>query len=176
MTTGLDFKLLTPGSGVNEDDWMEDLADKIIANVTTGYMPALETNFTFTGVEVFNHNAPQFGFQKSASVAGSVAGNSLSLRSAPVVSKFTALRGRTYRGRMYLMSPVETEQADGVLTVGYQGTLGGFISSLLNFNGAIFGANYDAAVWSNKLQSSQGITSLLVRPVLGSVRKRQRNS
>jgi hypothetical protein len=173
MTTGLDFRLVGVGAATTEQQWMEDLNDAIIADLTSDYLPLLDNSFQLEKIDTFNINQPTFGTSTVVNLPGGIAGSSVSLRSAPVITKRTALRGRSFRGRMYMMACPEINQANGVLDAAYIAGLGTLVGKLQTVVGPTFAGTYNSTVYSAKLDSDQPINGFEVRTKMGSVRKRQ---
>jgi hypothetical protein len=63
---------------------------------------------------------------------GGVAGHSVPSSSALVVTKYTALRGKQNRGRMFLPGLPQTDQDQGVVDPTYRGTLQPIIDTFLS--------------------------------------------
>ena len=173
MTTGLDYRLVGVGAATTEQQWMEDLNDAIIADLTSDYLPLLDNSFTLEKVDTFNIQQPQFGASTEVNLPGGIAGSSVALRSAPVITKRTALRGRSFRGRMYMMACPEINQANGVLDAAYLAGLATLVGKLQTVVGPTFGGTYNSTVYSAKLGTNQPINGFEVRQKMGSIRKRQ---
>lgn len=174
ISTGLDYDLVSDGAGFDEFTIMEALNDAVVAQLELLYLPIISSDFILTQIDIFNHNQPTFGATFPLGTAGGSAGESVALRSAPVVSKRTELRGRSFRGRMFLMAPLEADQSNGVLTGTYRTEIDTFMATLLSVTDATTGLVFNANVWSETLLTSTQISSFLLRRTMGGQRKRQK--
>lgn len=93
---------------------------------------------------------------------------------AIVVSTKTAYAGRSYRGRNYIPGMTEASFTAGLVTSATGNSIQTYYDDLVAALGAS-GANVDYmwVVWSEKLQSYNGITDTIVRDVPGVIRRRR---
>lgn len=174
ISTGIDYRLVSDPGGQSEFDIMQALFDAIDPIIQADYLPLIATDFQLVQIEMFNHNAPQFGATFAVGQSGGISGQSVALRSAPVVSKRSALRGRSFRGRFYLMAPTEPDQSNGVLTGTYRTNIESFLSNMLSVIDATTGFAFNAEIWSTKLNLGTPVTEFILRRTMGGQRKRQK--
>jgi len=126
---------------------------------------------------------PQIGGVGSVTQAlngGTAADQGVSMRTAAVVSKMTTMRGRHFRGRMYVPAIGEQAQSSGVLVAAAVGYLGVASNALRIVNEAgLASPQFDMVVYSPSLSAETGqivateVASFRVRDVLGTIRGRQ---
>lgn len=155
------------------------LLQAIEAVVIADWKPTGSANVTLEGLDCFVVNDPTSEGTEAASVAGDVAGELVPLRSSPVAKKNTILRGRSFRGRMFLPPITETQQSGGVIVGSHRTALDDFLEEVrLVDDGA--GNTFRMTVYSPTLSDpamdvfvDTAIASLTVQVNLGSIRRRQ---
>lgn len=156
-----------------------DLAIALKDQTELSYLPILSDRITFEGVECVGITDPQAGAQAPSGLQGVQGEEVVSLRSAPVVSLKTGLRGRSFNGRIYLMPPRETQQASGELLATALQDFQNYFTDIREVTGPLFGSTFDVTVYSRKLSEEQStvvdnlVSQWIVRPRLGSLRGRQ---
>jgi len=140
----------------------------------------------FTGVKLmeprfYGVTKPTIGGVGSPPTLPAGTGEGLSLRSAIVVQKLSANRGRSYQGRMYLPCVSEVRQEQGILDETFEAQLQTALLNLSTINSAgLASPEFQWRIYSPTLSAAQGsivatpITRLNVRGVLGTIRNRQR--
>jgi len=142
------------------------------------YLPTLSTSITLDRIDWFIVNSPLVGGSSASGVAGAIATELLPLRSAPVVKKITELRGRSYRGRIFLMPELESNCAGGVLTPARIGFLQPYVDALLSISDGA-GNTLQSTVYSPTLSTPPTsyldniVQSHQIQAVMGSIRGRQ---
>lgn len=155
---------------------MNFLEQELAAN----YMPLVATDFTFARLVGFIVNNPIYGSTLSSGTAGSAAGEYLPIRTAPVATKNTSLRGRSYRGRLYLLPPMEADQNGGGWITSAKAAVQGVLDNLLELVDVVQGNTFKMTVYSAELSTPPSliidnvVTSITLKQVFGSVRGRQR--
>lgn len=95
---------------------------------------------------------------------------------AAVITRRTALAGRTYRGRIYMPAVPVAWQLEGRTSAGgppaYQ-TFADQLATVVDVPGLGPAAELVPVVWSRKLQASTRITSAIPRDILRSQRRRE---
>lgn len=156
----------------------QEIADDLVADVVADYLDLIEDTFTFVGVNVIGITDPLVGVSASSGSPGLLTTESLSMRSAPVVKLLTGIRGRSFRGRMFLMAPTEANQDGGVMGSAYITDLDTFMASIEVLVGASSNV-YRQTIYSPTLSTPPTIfidnlvTEAVVNPTLGSQRSRQ---
>jgi hypothetical protein len=149
------------------------------AGIAADLLTQLSAGISLDTLDCFVVNSDTDFAASAPALNGSLLGEIVPHRSAPVVTKTTGLRGRSFRGRMFLPSPIEGQQNGGVMTGAHVANLQTFVDNLrIVDDGA--GNFFRMTVYSPTL-SDPGmsvfidnlINVLIVRPVLGSLRGRQ---
>lgn len=176
------INVLHYNAGAQTKEVGEGIAKGIIAafKAATAYLALLTTEVSLTRIEYHGLGDDTIGGEEGATGAsGTGTGELVSLRSAVVVKKVTAKRGRQFQGRLYLPSVVETAQAGGQLTSSAMAAIRSYTDNLRVVGGANLGVlasrkerRGDSIV--RIPDSIENVTDLLVRKTLGSIRGRQR--
>lgn len=157
----------------------QEIADELRDNGNTSYVNIISTTFTFVGVNVIGINKPLVGTSAASGLAGLLSSEALPMRSSPVVKLLTGLRGRSFRGRMFLMAPPETEQASGVLIGSYVSVIENFFGTIQRLSLGASGNIYDQTIFSPTLSNPPTtfidnlVSASVVNTVMGSQRSRQ---
>lgn len=141
-------------------------------------MPLVSDQFTLDRVDVFNLNQPLVEFSFSSGTVGGSILDTLGPRNAIVVSKKTGLRGRSFRGRVYILPPLEQDQNGGDLSTGHEAAIQSFVDDMIiltipNDN------EYQLVVYSPTLSTPPGdiqsslVITMTVRKQLGTIRGRK---
>lgn len=163
-------------SGAQEAD---ELAQKYSNVLTSEYMQEITTAFILNEVNVIGVTDPTVIHSRSVVVSGSASGDSCPLRTAPVASLKSGLRGRSFNGRMFLMPPPESVQAGGVMIASYVADLELVVFNLRILEASLGSNEYAMVIYSRKLSEEQqtvvttDVATSLVRTTLGSQRGRQ---
>ena len=109
--------------------FLKSMSDAIVAILdVTGFKNLYSQEVTFDEVDGFNLQTPTENSKEDINVVGTSTAASAPARSAPVFSKVTGSRGRSFRGRGYF-APISEAAKDGsaigttqlaVLTTGFQ--------------------------------------------------------
>lgn len=97
------------------DDICELISDVVIAD----YLPKAGTAISWDGCECFILNKPTVAGQFNINSPGILIEDLAPLRVSAVAKKGTDVRGRNFRGRMYLPPCTEAQQSGGVLDATY---------------------------------------------------------
>lgn len=118
-------------SGFTDVDMLA-LAAGLNGVVDTDWKPDHSTDVFFTGVTVYDMTSPTGSIvtDNSDAGAGASAEEPLPLSLAIVVTLYTAARGRTGRGRMYIGGTTEFHMTDGVYTAQYQSAINAYVALL----------------------------------------------
>ncbi len=170
----------TTYDGVSSSSAMGNLvAQEVIDQLVTFYIPDLINTATLERVDWFIVNDPIFGGSVVSGVAGLDVSEAVSLRSAPVVKKVTELRGRSFQGRLFLLPPGESRQVRGIISGAFITILNTLMSQLRIVNDVAVNNVFQMTVFSRALSVPPGLVvdntvqSFFVNPVMGSVRGRQ---
>lgn len=171
MSTSMHFRL----SGVNvvrtEKEYCRDLAEEVVTIIEDLYLQYLPNTMTFNRVECFNVTQPIYFADKNSNTLGLKADQPVSLRSTVNVEKKTGLRGRSFRGRSFLMAPTEDVCRAGVLDNTFRTNIDDFITNMLIVT-SVDGNVYNATVWSEKEQLDNLISNFGVQPNAGTIKGR----
>lgn len=180
MATIFHYRLSSVSTPLSEQEFGDELAVAFLGTLATDYLGSLSIDFTLVRADWFNVSNPVFGGTIPEGTAGGVMQEAISLRSAPVVKKITGLRGRSFRGRNFLMAPVELEQAAGVITVAHQTVIGTLMDNLQTISLNVLPNIYNMTVFSPTLTLAAGgvvvdnlVSGFQVQRTMGSVRGRQ---
>ena len=141
--------------------------------------PLLPTQVVISGLRAIGLTDPTFQEDDAVNITGAATGGFVSSRAAVVVSLLTGLRGRSYRGRMFIPTPTDVSAENGRLTATAATAYAAVVRSLLTEN-VPNASGFEMGVYSRKLSKDQGtpvvtkITDIAVRTVLGSIRGRVR--
>jgi len=100
---------------------------------------------------------------------GVTAGDVIQPQTAVVVKLLTAVRGRSYRGRIFLPFVADSVTSPGILASGTQGTMQ---TAWTTFFGALTTDSWELVVASYKHSSATAVTSVLVESQVGTQRRR----
>jgi len=136
---------------------------------------------TFSNVAVIGVSTPTFRRDFPFSLVGRASSPLISVRSAPVVTKRTDVRGRRFNGRFFLYPPTESDILNGSLINDAIAAINDYLGAILVYRDASIGT-VDLVVYSRTESAEQGeivstpVTSLVPRAVLGTIRGRRRVS
>jgi len=138
----------------------------------TTYLNCLPALYSVNQLIVINALNPlENGSAQVSGVGGRGAGDICPPQCCSLLSLRTIGRGRSYRGRTYIGPLLESDQVNGVMNQVIQDRLAAFASSV----GASFtGLEFDWVVYSRKLETSQRVTSTIVRTFIATQRRRSR--
>lgn len=157
-------------------DCMTFFQDDLEAN----YLPTLNSDFTLLRLDGFIVNKPLIGTSTFSSTAGGSSDEYLPLRSAPVATKTTGVRGRSFRGRSFLMPVAELDQNGGGFTGPAKAALQAIIDGWLQFENVTTTNIWKMTVFSATLSTPPTIfidnivQTYALRQVFGSIRGRQK--
>ncbi len=164
----------------NEESYCGQLSGEIVTLAVAGIIPSLTANWELEEVVCFNLNQPQFQASTPSGVTGSnVSPNDLPIRSAPLISKRTGLRGRSFRGRMYLPSITEESQQAGEIIPAEIVILDAYGASLINIVTAGDLNQFNLEVYSPTLSTpptiivATPVATMTTNGVLATIRGRQ---
>lgn len=169
------YRLTTLATPKTEDLLCLEIAVEIKDTYVNELNPSLPTDLTLDRVDCFNVDQPTFSNSTLSGDAGDVIGDALPPRNAPVISKKTGLRGRSFRGRMYLPFLSELQQNGGVITPAALVNIQDFADDLI-VETAPSSNQWELTVYSAKLGSDALVTSMVPRSEMGSVRGRKKVS
>jgi len=171
----------TTYDGVSSITAMGDLVSaQIIAGLDGNYMTSASDTLTLERVDWFAVTDPTFGGSVVSGTVGIIVSEALSIRSAPVIKKITAQRGRKFQGRWFMPTVTEDQQTRGIMNATIIGVLEGLAATLRVVNDGPEDNIFQMTVYSRKLSTPPAIvvdtlvTGFVVNPVLGSVRGRQK--
>jgi len=162
-----------------------DLALMIANALSAAWSDELQATWsqqlTFSNVAVIGLTTPTFRRDFPFNLAGRSTQGLVSIRSAPVVTKRTDVRGRRFNGRMFLPPPTEAAQQDGSLSGDAITAINAYLAQIIEITDPSVGT-VDLSVYSRVQSEAQGqivatlVTSLVPRAVLGTIRGRRRVS
>lgn len=171
-TTEVNSPISNSAEGLEIAQEVADITDDL-------YLPSLADAFTFERVDVIGITDPLVGQTVVVNLPGESANEVLPFRSAPVVKLLTGIRGRSFRGRVFLMAPAENQQDGGVLGGGTITAIDTYIADLNQLNQQPSTNVYRLTIYSETLSSPPTtfidnlVATRLVNPTLGSQRRRQ---
>lgn len=179
MVFNLHYRTVVPPSGLTPSEEAQEIARLSGDFLETNYLPLLSTNITFDEVRVVGVSEPTVGIARAYGDPGLVVDQSVPLRSAPVASLKTGLRGRNFNGRIFLIAPNEADVNAGQLTPAAEAALLTMVDSLKSLADLGTGSEYGMTVYSPTLSGDSGlvvnnlVTDVIIRTTLGSQRSRQ---
>lgn len=173
MVNVLHYILTDEQTPLDEDLFCLEVAELVGAVYVAGYSPSGTNETELDRVDCFNVDQPTFANTAVVNQAGTVTDPSGSIRAAPVISKKTGLRGRSFRGRMFLPYPTESQTTEGQLEAAFQTNMQSFADDLIIVTDGTTANQYKLAVRSEFLSVSTLVTSMIVRSDMGSIRGRK---
>lgn len=179
---GLAFAARQAVAGDAQLDLANAFRTALIKNTSGGLLYGMTTNFSCTTIRVEDVKPGTLATfeQSAAAVAGNDAGQALPPQNAVVITLYTAVKGRSYRGRIYL--PGVSENAwDGSAMVG--AILTNYLTIPTQLL-AVFGPSGSNANWQlvvvsrylNKIKRATpvgtAVTSAVVDPIIHTQRRR----
>lgn len=164
---------------MTQSDLCDNVSELYTADIVLEYKPILSAAIDLVRIDTFVVNAPTASGGDATGAQGDVAGDVVAIRSAPVVTKLTALRGRSFRGRLFLPPVLEAQQASGVLNAMFISDLDDFFTAIKTLSdgaGNVFRANVYSPTLSDPIMEtfvSTQITSFDIKDIMGSQRGRQ---
>lgn len=118
---------------------------------------------------------PGVAFTVLETTVGDVASEALPTTSALVMSQYSALGGKSKRGRNYFAGLGESSQAGGSLEGGVLAAWEAFAADLRTPIAGVGGdgGEWELAIWSPKLGSAVDVKSSVIRTNLGTMRSRR---
>lgn len=168
----LHFKALSVGATP------ANLASALTAGFVTSLLPFLANVFTWRQWNYLSRNLvpPLSGFSTAGMPkACTQASDALPHQTSLVVTFRTAYAGRSFRGRMYLPAPTESENATGAVLDNTSATnLQAVFTTLVNTYGS-GGSDPDwqLGIYSQKLAQFNPVTTSVVRTNWGTQRRRR---
>lgn len=154
-------------------DPSQALAEKWEADILDIYNDLLPQNIHVKQISVRPVAGIVSGFDIDLdSAGGQGTGDIVAFTSAPIITWRTGFTGRSRRGRSYLPPPVETAQANGIMS-------GPALTGMDNFAAAAIQltlvgvVQWQMVVWSATLAEAFPVTSHASRPLMGTQRKRR---
>lgn len=178
MNFNVHYRMTANISPVSEIEEATELGQAFNNDVSLNYMSLVPDDVTFIGSYVVGISNPQIGVLVNTSTGGGGGLNPLPYRSAPVLKFLTGTRGRSFQGRIYLMTIDESQQTSGVMLSTYITSIETFAASLLTQIGLVTTNEYSLTIFSPTLTGTGPVVDNLVtarqlNPQLGSVRSRQ---
>ena len=157
-----------------------DVIQAWVDTVITAYSNLIATNITLDTIDVVQVNNPVFGAINNIALAGVLAlggADLCSVRSSPVVSLRTGLRGRSFRGRSFFMTIPEVHNVGGVISAAFNVNMLAYMNGVLVITSIPSGNTYSLTVFSPTLSVppvfvDNTVLSFIQNPKLGSQRKR----
>ncbi len=173
------FRQTSWDGGTSRSDLCVILLGLIATSISTFYVPDLSNAVTLPTMDCFVINDPLSAGTTAPGLVGSDISEMLSRRSSVVVKKLTGLRGRSFRGRMFLPPPTETRQQNGEINAAFQAIIEAW---MVDFAALTDGASniFRFSVFSPTLSTFPAgpfidniINAVVVHTTLGSIRGRQ---
>jgi hypothetical protein len=154
------------------------LANIIRTDLITPLAAQQSTAFRWDSIQVITDNTtPRRSYEYTTGfpvAGGNAGGDELPHQVAMVVTLKTAYAGRSYRGRVYLPALTEAQFTAGLFTAACVTAVNSCFTTLLGHIGSS-GTDTDwrLVVWSEKLQTANNVTQVVVRNNPGVIRKRR---
>ena len=177
MQFSFHYRTVVVNTPLSRPDEAIDIAGNLGVVITNDYIPVLPEEITWLRTEVIGITDPTVGVTFSTNTPGTVVGRHTSLRVCPVVKLSTGLRGRSFNGRVYLMSPDESNLNQGVFNAGFVTALETFIDNAILIVAATSTNEYQMTIYSPTLTGTGPVvdnlvTGRTVNPKPGSQRSR----
>lgn len=169
----LDYEQQVVVVSKTEGEYCNELASEVRNTLVSEFLPGISDLWQLDKVETFNITQPTFQGIAISAANGGVTGESVAIRSAIVVTKKTALRGRHFLGRTFLPCPLEADQAAGRISSTYKAVVDAAMAEMVTLT-LTNDNEYALVVYSEALVDGEPVTSYAANAVLGSVRGRQK--
>ena len=154
---------------------LKEIETETLAN----WEPTGSDQVSLIKLEAYVVNSPTDFGAEPVNFNGALTGDVMPVRSNPVMRKLTLLRGRSYRGRMFLPPIREADQDAGTIVGAHRTALENWVDLLRNLNDGA-GNTWKMCVFSPTLSTFPGgpfistdVSSVQADLVLGGIRKRQ---
>lgn len=178
MNFNIHYRTTNVVNAITNSEEAQEIADALVADILLNYLLFIPNSITFRGVAVIGVSDPLVGVIANANNSGAGGANALSFRSAPVVKLGTGLRGRSYNGRLYLMTVDESQQTGGLMLQTYIDSLVTVVDGWKSLTGLASTNEYEMTIYSPTLSTPGNIIdnivqSVSINPYLGTQRSRQ---
>lgn len=156
-----------------------NLADSWVANVQTSWLGIMYTDMRLDLLEIRQVFGGIVALDEPINEAGTRSGgDQLPPMSCPLISWRTGLIGRANRGRSYLPSCLETDQASGALNEGAIGDYTDLVPVLMTLYDDITGLVpwFRMVIWHTSDTDSPLVTGGLVRNLIATQKRRRAGS
>lgn len=152
------------GAGVSADD----LKTLLAANLANTLFPATASAATIASVDIIPLNGSAAATTFTLAVPGG--GSGAYVPALALVNKFTtALRGRSYRGRMYQPFVTESSNDNGVVSF----SLASYDANWATFLATLDGGGFKLVIASYLHSTAEDVTNHAFEPGLATQRRRQ---
>lgn len=179
MNFNIHYRTSTVNTPIGELEEAQDIAAQLTNAISLNYLLFVPTPVIFNGVTVVGVTNPTIVASTSSGQAGAGGANPLSYRSAPVAKLLSGLRGRSFNGRIYLMTVDESQQTGGVMLQTFIDSVRGAVETFLTLTGLVNLNEYKATIYSETLTGEGPIVdnlvqSVVINPRVGTQRSRQK--
>jgi len=177
----LHFTVLSEAPSITDRNIADMIATGLFEALSANLNARVSDNLTFSNIAVIGITNPLFRFDYPQSLVGRSSSPLVSIRSAPVVTKRSDVRGRRFNGRMYLFPPTESDVLDGSLVNDFISAANDYLAAIREIEDVAVGS-VQMSVYSRTQSEQQGrpiatlVSDLIVRSVLGTIRGRRRVS
>lgn len=178
MNFNIHYRTVTVNTPQGDTEEAQAIADTLVNQIALNYVLLMPTPITFLGVDVIGVTNPLIGVTSPASNPGGGGANPVSYRSAPVAKLLTGIRGRSYNGRIYLMTVDESQQTGGVMLPSYTASLQTAVESFRLLTDIATTNEFQATIFSKTLTGTGPIvdnivSTIQINPRFGTQRSRQ---
>ena len=172
MVYTLHYEMTNSGGQPTEQLEAQELAQELVSQTETLYLPFIPNSHTFVGVRVIGITNPQVQADWASGAVGADTDDAVPLRSAVCVNWKTGVRGRSFDGGSNLMAPGEAQQDSGVILASYKTDITPYLASI----DSLLRPNLDEfslGVYSRLLDVITPVTTFIVRDTFSTVKSRQ---
>jgi hypothetical protein len=156
------------------DEPMDDLFDAVEDTLLGSHAGQRSVASQVDKVEIRGVTNPLAGkdFNITPPLSGLRSGEALPPQVSAVVTWTTGNIGRRYRGRTFMWPAAEADQASGVMSAGYEASLGDFAEVAMRLGDGLATAHWQLVVRSDTYNLNTIVTSYVVRTNLHTQRRR----
>ena len=114
------YKIIASRTGDGQQEAV-NLSAAVQSDIVTVYQTLVGSSYSFQNISVRGVTDPTVGFDLALALNGTRVGETVAPQLAPLALIRSAKIGRSFNGRLYIFSPTEGDNNNGLLTAGYLG-------------------------------------------------------
>lgn len=178
MVFNMHHRTETVNNPISDLEEAQEIAAAFRSSLELNYLLLIPNSITLVRVDTIGLTNPTIGVSDASGNAGGGGVNPMSYRSAPVAKLSSGLRGRSFNGRIYLMTCDESQQTGGVMLPSYRTSLETAVTLMVVLTGLTSTNVYRGTIYSPTLTGEGPIVDNIIQtttvnPRLGTQRSRQ---